>query len=586
MGNEEHILHEPHENRVNSFQSDESGAMYIIAIFFFFSMLLIGGIAVDIMHFETARTRIQSTTDAAVLAAADLDQTLEPAAVVQDYFEKAGLDGCLEEVVVDEGIGYRKVSATTKCDIPTIFMRMFHNPLATGVDRAGIYKMSAWGVSTAEENISDIEISLVLDISGSMGWDNRLTNLKAAGTTFVDTMITNSENGHTTISVVPYNASVNMGDDLGAQYNLNGIHSYSHCIAFEYEDYDDTAFDHTTERTQLSHFDTWTPDDVDVSPITNIEGGAHPWCWHENEKKILVHSSTASEIDGAIQDLEAYGNTAIDVGMRWGVALLDPSAQTPVANLIADGVVDANSVGRPVAYTVSETLKVVILMTDGRNTSQYDLKDEYKYGLSNIFVDRTNVGSGYGQSEVLYSVQVDGLDTPSNDSDDVWYHLETDVTEEEEQCYRKRRRWVCNTVDVPVHDFDFPDFDGNVDEVERLTWQQVFATWPLSRVYEEVYEDAYDDGFLSYSEAHQAESADETIVASSQANKRLSRICNAAREQGITIFAIAFEAPDDGQEALKDCATSISHYYEAEGSEIGDAFERIASQINHLRLTQ
>ena len=96
------------------FARDESGVMVIFAIYIFLMMLIIGGIGIDVMRFERDRTMVQYTLDRAVLAAADLDQQLDPAAVVRDYFEKANIGEYLSEVTVDEGLGYRVVSGSAQ----------------------------------------------------------------------------------------------------------------------------------------------------------------------------------------------------------------------------------------------------------------------------------------------------------------------------------------------------------------------------------------------------------------------------------------------------------------------------------------
>ena len=51
----------------------------------------------------------------------------------------------------------------------------------------GITELEAPATSTAEERVSNVEISLVLDISSSMLSNRRFTNLKPAARTFVDT---------------------------------------------------------------------------------------------------------------------------------------------------------------------------------------------------------------------------------------------------------------------------------------------------------------------------------------------------------------------------------------------------------------
>ena len=72
------------------FSKDESGSMTIFGTYLILMMILVCGIGVDLMRNEMERTNVQATMDRAILAAADLDQTLDPEAVVNDYFAKSG----------------------------------------------------------------------------------------------------------------------------------------------------------------------------------------------------------------------------------------------------------------------------------------------------------------------------------------------------------------------------------------------------------------------------------------------------------------------------------------------------------------
>jgi hypothetical protein len=54
----------------------------------------------------------------------------------------------------------------------------------------------------------------------------------------------------------------------------------------------------------------------------------------------------------------------------------------------------------------------------------------------------------------------------------------------------------------------------------------------------------------------------------------------------VIVYGIAFEAPTNGQTQIRNCSSSISHYYAPIGGEIGTAFDSIAAQISQLRLTQ
>ena len=66
---------------------------------------------------------------------------------------------------------------------------------------------------------------------------------------------------------------------------------------------------------------------------------------------------------------------------------------------------------------------------------------------------------------------------------------------------------------------------------------------------------------------------------------RTSDICEAARLSGVTIYTIGFETDADGDRALKDCASSAAHFFNAQGTQISDVFAAIAADIGRLKLT-
>lgn len=70
--------------QLRRFARDEGGVMVVFSLFIMIMILMVGGIGVDTMRFEMERTRLQNTIDRAVLAAADLDQTLDAKTVVRD----------------------------------------------------------------------------------------------------------------------------------------------------------------------------------------------------------------------------------------------------------------------------------------------------------------------------------------------------------------------------------------------------------------------------------------------------------------------------------------------------------------------
>ena len=168
------------------FVADEGGSLVIFAMFLFVTMLLVGGLAVDIVRFEANRAKLQSTLDRAVLAAASLSQTAEPVDVVLDYFARANLEAYItpQDITSQTSLTSRRVSAQAAMEMDTTFTRLL-----------GINSLHAPSAGTAEESATRTEISLVLDVSGSMSWwsysggASKISILRDAATQFVNILM-------------------------------------------------------------------------------------------------------------------------------------------------------------------------------------------------------------------------------------------------------------------------------------------------------------------------------------------------------------------------------------------------------------
>lgn len=531
-------------NFLRRFARDEDGTLIVFAVYIFILILMVGGIGIDLMRFERDRSELQATLDRAVLAAADLDQTLDPQDVVNDYFNKAGLGEYLTSITVDQGLSYRVVSGTASAEIETQFMRM------NGVDT-----LSAPAASTAEERIDGVEISLILDVSGSMNSNSKLANLKVAARDFVDEMVNNTEEGKLSISIVPYATQVSVPSNLMNEFNVSTEHSFSNCINFEGSDFYETSISTTDPMQRTMHFDPWyTRDGRDDDPVNLV---SRPVCESDPAREVMPLQNDADTLKTFITNLTARGNTSIDVGMKWGTALLDPGLQPVVDNLIADGTVPAEFDALPYSYTSSDSLKVVVLMTDGKNTSQYYINDGYRTGASNIW---------WNEEEEEYSV----YDPDSN----IYY-------------WRKRDKWADHPFGQDGWGCVWEGFWDCQDRTEagdtaNLSYPELWAytglRWNVKYNYEPWMNDseAWNDWYYPV----------RNYVGTSTKNTRTHDICEAAKDQQIIVFTIGFEAPSSGEAVLKDCASSASHFYDVDGLAISDAFASIASSIRKLRLTQ
>ena len=268
-----------HWNMFTRFRNEEDGVMVGFAVVLVIMMIMIGGLGADIMHAEMKRTRLQHTLDRAVLAAADMDQERPAKDVVEDYFDKSGVEFDNVSSTSERTLNHRKVSATA--DIEAVmrysniggkFRELWRKDEDRSENREPI-TVSAMG--TAVESIGNIEISLVLDVSGSMNSNNRLNNLKIAAREFIDTMDDNTEDGTLSVSIVPYATQVAIPDEVMAELNTTGVNAHSNCINFSSSDFGNAQISPTNSYQRTMHFDPWyrydnrdaTPQPVNTMPV-------------------------------------------------------------------------------------------------------------------------------------------------------------------------------------------------------------------------------------------------------------------------------------------------------------------------------
>ena len=143
---------------IRQFKKDEDGGLIILTLLMLVSMLVVGGMAVDFMRYEAERTKLQSVSDRAVLSAANLNQDRDPLDVLTEFFEAEGYsDAIVGTPVAERTASGSMVSLNSRIDVNTFFLKLI-----------GKDTLTAPAAAAAMEGIANVEVSLVLDISGSM----------------------------------------------------------------------------------------------------------------------------------------------------------------------------------------------------------------------------------------------------------------------------------------------------------------------------------------------------------------------------------------------------------------------------------
>ncbi|OOY10132.1 TadE/TadG family type IV pilus assembly protein [Thioclava sp. F36-7] len=586
--------------RMGRFAQDEDGAVFIFSLQVLIVLMVIGGIAIDFVRQDERRTLIQSSLDRAALAAANLDQTLDPATVAKDYLSTSGLDYLNIEPVVEEGQQkeYRRVAMTAQDDMPTIFGDLIG---------FGVKSFRSNTQAQAEESIGNVEISMVLDVSGSMGQtdsgsyygETKIASLRDAATNFTNKMFDNVQppgapSGRLSISIVPYNQQVSLGPALASVYNLSSDHSYNTCADVQLQGFNSVSLPTTgLQRTMYG----WSYDFIGQNMyVRKYLSNSGENCYDHSYSDVMAFEDNQNDVVNKIASLRAGGDTAIDIGARWGFALLDPSAKPVSAALVQNGTISADVDDRPLPYPATgqsideRSMKVMILMTDGQNTRTFSMRMQYRTGDSGLFsVDSStafNDDSTTMSHMYWFSQDRANLGEPPYYSfaDRNWYAPEdigATTTKWVYGRYCTTDRWgreYCDYGWYQEEQFEHRD-------LHAIDWRTVWSKgWTLQYVIQTFLLPPRQR--LDPQESV-ASIYDEMAISSmfSEKDKNLHDVCQAGKSKDIIVFTVAVDAPQSGKTALADCSSGPSYQYDVDSANLADAFSSIATQISTLRLT-
>lgn len=581
---------------VSEFRDDERGSMAVFMMVIFFLMLVFGGISVDYMRFEIRRVALQQTMDRAALAAANLENTRPASAVVNDYWTKARLGEGLgavtystPTVTVVEGQNNSSKQVTIRADVRSYnyFMGMGFMPVDYLEGPAG---------TTAIQGADQVEVMLVLDITGSMASQlpndtrNKMTGLIEAASLFVNEVKGADERNQISIGIVPYNTQVNLGPALRARFNATNIPTFNgvanagipniNCLEVPTTNafFGQTSIptnlavpmsvyaDIEAATTQNSTYYGWTDTDrATVTDPNSSNGRDRYMCAPRAYSEVLLPTMNTTAMLNKISSLRPAGRTSIMMGMRWGVALLDDSAR-PIYTALRGG--EPAMVGRPANNNDAQTRKIIVLMTDGEHVAIPVMRDPFKTGISPIY--RSNVDNNFS---IFHN--------RANTNLDFWVpHL-------------------CPTTDNCAAGWRAAPWTNaaNTNTARQLDWSEVWqavrVTWVAQQLYARSRFDGRPRATIYTAQMDLFRSV--TYVDGGTMDARLQTSCAAAKAAGIEVYGIAFGAGANGEAQIRGCAsargsdpTDKTGYYFAPqtSAQLTTAFRDIGSRLTKLRLTQ
>ncbi|WP_172978118.1 TadE/TadG family type IV pilus assembly protein [Roseovarius sp. THAF27] len=599
--------------RVSNFRKDEDGAMMILTLFIFIFMLVMAGLGIDSMRHEMHRAHLQATLDSAVLAGAGASSEEEAKHVVEDYFAKAGMSEYLNAIGEDDidiGLNSAYVTASAQFEMDTYLMKL------SGVDR-----LSTAAEATAMTRVPKLEIALVLDVSNSMNQNgtnrkSKMENLQKAAKEFVTTILETTDPGNATISIVPFSTSVTPSQDIYDALLVDERHDYSNCLWFDEDDYDSTAL----------ATDAAASEDLSLVPMKqaiytsrfgDFENLDWPWrsCYTEDGYRVMQFSTSETDLHDKIDEMIAHGNTSGELGVKWGAALLDPSFR------------DVTGTTVPVDYSDSETMKIIVMMGDGENSTTYFFPQDSKYRGENsdLFEVEYEVQE-FDYAYYIYNANYRWYGSSNEWRCSQWYAnckyksvtYDNYVMRDPEYTYGPgllttvanvlngvsgSRSSTCQGLINAGHGSNGSKkgsppqswSDNDCDAIEDDIWDALMDDYMYLNVEDRTWINGTDfvnldelDGFkkrkrLSWEEAWGLMSPEEygdligirdadneyedmsSNLNGSKKNTRMDKVCSAAKDNGVVIYTIGYEVPKDGtaETSLKKCATG---YDPVEGS--------------------
>lgn len=350
------------KSEISRFSGDVRGSIAIIFSLSCIVLMLITGLAVDTARYQDISTRMQQALDGASLAAAKLlsDPNLtdgDITARAQAYYNASiPTFGVKPSMVATPVITIDRVKVSVEIagqvQVPAFFGGLADLPSLSVINQK----------SKVVFDMTNVELAMVLDVTGSMNQANKLTDLKVAAKDVIDTLFDGALNDSSVkIAIAPYSASVNAG---ALASKVSSVPMTTTCTNSWYGQKCTTTagIDADTcviERNNANATTDAAPAGADLLP--NMESPS--WGRYSCPQANVVPLRDRTERDSLKASIDSYaasGATAGHIGTSWGWYLLSPNWASVLPSESA-----------PAAYSDKMVQKSMIVMTDGEFNTSY-----------------------------------------------------------------------------------------------------------------------------------------------------------------------------------------------------------------------
>lgn len=326
--------------KLGQFAADRKGGVMLIFALAIVPLIMVLGLAADGLRALQASTLTINALDAAALAAAKgmKEENLSDSEVLRvaqlnfdaNVSDSPGISYTPVQVTLNRELG--KVDVTATATIETTFGRIFR-----------VEELDVIRSSQTIYRLDEIELALMLDVTGSMGRNGKLRDMQLAAKDMVDILIPDRATGaRARIALAPYAAAVNAGSYAS---NVTDGASVDGCV-IEREGRD-------------AYTDAAPADDrfFGAYPGGDVPSNNHYSCPNASVEPL---TDDKSRLRTVIDRFSARGWTAGHLGAAWAWYLVSPDWGTVWP-----------SGSRPGSYGSNDLIKAVVLMTDGEFNTSY-----------------------------------------------------------------------------------------------------------------------------------------------------------------------------------------------------------------------
>ncbi len=623
---------------LSRFKRDERGVFAVLFAVMAIVLIATAGAVVDFTAIQQARTRAQLALDSAALG---LQPTIYTAGVTAATLQPKA------QLLVDERLAGSPVSATV--GVPTVdttegSLRLAADVVVpmTFVQLVGVRTVSARVIAEATRKRLNLEVAMVLDNSGSMNQQSRMTNLKKASLCAMnilyngiadcaDATITAANSvapagENVKIGIVPFTAFVNIGPGYrnAAWMDSSGLSEIAN-DNFDNDDDDSNAYTLQVQRFAL--YDALT--NVDWAGC--VEARQYPYDTNDTTPNAAIPATLFVPTFAPDEPDSGYGNSYLpdrpnacvnkDLG-EWTwvqnkfVCSESGHTQTRYNRASCTEAQTTNAYTQKdsngVTVTAQQTQPSSLYGNNANCTTTYQMVSSSTSGWTTTYQNRRTISCTFQFSDrelqeriCKYTGAVDltkvgpNGDCPTNPMTPLTgtkATVKTAIDAMSPQGYTNIHQgviWGFHMLSPTEPLIEARPYGTATSKVMIVMTDgentvQGYSSSNMNRATGYMaygYPGPTYNGRL-YSTAFPSPASGGQVT--SAMDSRTVEACASAKAQGIVIYTIGLNAPNQTTiNMLRSCATSNSHaYFPTQSSELVSTFQAIAQQLSNLRLAR